>query len=106
MKFVMTRKQPRDFVHVDEFWEADENWSCYFLQNKIWVFVDEYHPGLIGDEDYSRIIIHSGDSSGWLYSRNLKDRQQVHDTLTTIRRPVAEHQLEKLGFIRWHKSYI
>lgn len=102
----MIRKKPRDFVQVDELWVADEDWPCYFLENKIWVFVDEYHGGLMGDEDYSRIVIHSGDSSGWLYSRNLQNKQQVHEALMSIRRPVAEHQLKQLGFIRWHESYI
>ncbi|MEH6558886.1 MAG: hypothetical protein V7459_11365 [Oceanicoccus sp.] len=104
--FSMPRKKPRDFVYIDELWEADEDWPCYFLENKIWVFVDEYHPGLIGDEDYSRIIIHADDSSGWLYSRSLQEKQKVHQTLITIRRPVAERQLKRLGFIRWHGSYI
>jgi hypothetical protein len=50
-------KSPRDFVHIDELWEADLEWPDYFLADMLWIFADEYRPGLIGDEDYCRIII-------------------------------------------------
>ena len=95
------RKTPRDFVHVDEFWEADESWLRYFFQQKVWVYVNEYRAELTGDEDYSRILIHSGQDEGWLFSRSLKDRNSVHETLQQIEVPVSEKQLEALGFVSW-----
>ncbi len=46
---MLIRKQPRDFVHIDEFWEADAHWPTYYIGNKVWVFADEYHADLSGD---------------------------------------------------------
>jgi hypothetical protein len=99
-------KQPRDFVHVDEFWEADEHWPRYYIGNKVWVFADEYRAELAGDEDYSRIIIHSNHDTGWLFSRRLKDKSTVEQALQAIQLPVSEQQLEAIGFTRWTDFYI
>ena len=96
---MLTRKEPRDFVHLDEFWVADDLWKSYFLGQKIWVFVDEYRGGLPGDLDYSRIVIHQGDDKGWLYSRRLEEQREVHGVLEKIIVPVSETQLKALGFI-------
>ena len=59
-----TRKEPRDFVQLNEFWQADTSWPQYFYQHKVWVYADEYHTDLIGDESYSRIVIHGGHNQG------------------------------------------
>ncbi|MFT5693331.1 MAG: hypothetical protein ACI92E_002668 [Oceanicoccus sp.] len=106
MKNMPSRKQPRDFVHIDEFWDADRHWVNYFFQQKIWVYVDEYRAELTGDEDYSRIVIHAGEDQGWLFSRPLSKRNVVHDILCNIFTPVSEQQLETLGFVRWTDHYI
>ncbi len=103
---MLSIKKPRDFIHVDEFWEADEFWSNYYIQNKVWVYVDEYRAELIGDEDYSRIIVHAGEDEGWLYSRRLSEKKLVHRILKAIKRPVSEEQLAKMGFTPWKTSYI
>ena len=103
---MLTTKGPRDFVHLDEFWAADELWEGYFLDKKIWVYVDEYRGGLPGDMDYSRIVIHGGENKGWLYSRRLAEQIEVHAVLDKIRVPVSESQLQSLGFIPWKDSYI
>ena len=100
------RKQPRDFVQTDEFWEADKHWPEYYFENKIWIYADEYHPGVIGDEDYSRIVIHSGNDTGWIFSRQLKDKSIVQQALQAIQIPVSEQQLKEIGFIPWKDFYI
>ena len=100
------RKQPRDFVQIDEFWEADDNWPAYYIDNKVWVYADQYAAEIIGDEDYSRIVIHSGHDKGWLYSRSLEDKHTVQQVLQAIKIPVSEQQLVDIGFIRWKDSYI
>ena len=100
------RKQPRDFVQIDEFWEADENWPEYYIDHKVWVYADEYAAEIIGDEDYSRIIIHSSHDKGWLYSRKREDKNTVQQALHAIKIPVSEKQLVDIGFIRWKDSYI
>lgn len=102
----LTRKTPRDFVFVDEFWEADDAWQEYYLNQSVWVFMDEYRAELAGDQDYSRIIIHSGNDSGWKYSRRLKQRDLVHSVLESIKKPVSEKNLKDLGFERWHECYL
>lgn len=99
-------KSPRDFVHIDELWKADLHWPDYFLADKLWVFVDEYRPGLIGDEDYCRIVIHAGNNWGWLFTRSLTGKGDVDKTLAAITQPVSQVQLQKLGFIPWHNEYI
>lgn len=91
---------------VDELREADEHWDSYFISNKVWIYADEYRAELTGDEDYSRIIIHSDANEGWLYSRRLEDKQQVQATLAAIEIPVSEQQLQALGFIKWKDAYI
>ena len=95
------RKTPRDFVHVDDLWEADDQWSHYFIAQKVWVYVDEYRAELAGDQDYSRIIVHSTSEQGWMYKRPLKDKAIVEHVLNTIKCPVSEEQLADLGFIEW-----
>ena len=101
-----SRKQPRDFVSIDELWEADPHWDNYFIDNKVWVFVDEYHAQLTGDEDYCRIIIHSDAAKGWLFTRPLKEKTQLQTTLAAIEKPVSKQQLETLGFVPWDEVYI
>ncbi len=100
------RKQPRDFVHVDALWEADGAWPHYFLEQQVWIFVDEYRAELSGDEDYSRILIHSGEDEGWLFSRPLTEKPEVDATLDKIKLPVSELQLKALGFTAWKGQYI
>ena len=99
-------KKPRDFIYVDEFWEADEYWSRHFIGGKVWVYADEYRAELPGDEHYSRIVIHGGNDGGWIYSRRLDDKQEVQKTLLAIDRPVSELQLAQLGFKPWQSTYL
>jgi hypothetical protein len=99
-------KSPRDFVHIDELWKADLEWPDYFLADKLWIFADEYRPGLIGDEDYCRIIVQAGGDWGWLFTRPLDDKRTVERTLRQISQPVSQTQLQKLGFVPWHNEYI
>jgi len=106
MQLMATRKEPRDFVHLDELWDADRHWPQYFYQHKVWVFADEYRAELTGDEDYSRIVIHGGDDHGWLFSRPLLCKFLVAATLSKIVLPVSERQLQQLGFVRWQGDYI
>lgn len=100
------RKQPRDFVHVDELWDADKHWQSYFIAHKLWVYVDEYRAELTGDQDYSRIIVHSAPERGWVFKRRLSEKALVETVLEKIQRPVSELQLEKLGFKEWSGSCI
>ncbi len=102
----LTRKEPRDFVHFDEFVEADASWESYFFAATVWILVDEYRAELDGDEDYSRILVHAGDDEGWLYSRRLSEKKKVHDTFKKMAVPVSEQQLRTLGFVRWAGEYI
>ncbi len=103
---VLSRKQPRDFVHIDEFWEADASWPHYYVHNHVWIYADEYRAELVGDEDYSRIIINAGNDQGWIYSRRLTERDKVLQVLQQIERPVSELQLQEMGFSRWAESHI
>lgn len=98
-------KSPRDFVHVDEFWEGDPNWSSYFIGSKLWVYCDEYRAELIGDQDYCRIVVHQGNSTGLIYKRRLAERTQVEAVLAAIEQPVSRQQLVELGFACWQESY-
>lgn len=99
-------KRPRDFVHVDELWEADEAWRSHFIEGLVWVFSDEYRAELSGDESYSRIIIHAGDNEGWLYIRPLAEKMEVANILSALVRPVSEKQLSQIGFTRWEQGDI
>ena len=98
-------KSPRDFVHVDEFWEAAPDWPSYFIGNKVWAFCDEYRAELIGDQDYCRIVVHAGDHTGMIYKRRLSERANVEHVLQQIHQPVARQQLLDLGFSHWRDSY-
>ena len=103
---MLSRKAPRDFIHVDEFWEADKYWDHYFIGNSVWIYADEYRAELPGDEDYSRIVVHGGKDGGWIYSRPLIQWQKVQKTLQAIQQPVSEMQLAELGFETWQSSYL
>jgi hypothetical protein len=103
---ILARKQPRDFFYLDEFWSADESWPHYYLGDQVWVYLDEYTGGLIGDEDYCRIIINAGNDCGWMYKRKRIEKPRVFDTLGKIQRPVSEDQLQNIGFVRWSDSHI
>ncbi|MCB1846653.1 MAG: hypothetical protein KDI04_04505 [Halieaceae bacterium] len=98
-------KKPRDFVHVDEFYRADSHWPSYFIDDTVWIFYDEYNPGLIGDEDYCRIIVHAGQTTGLICKRPLSEKPALDRLLKKIECPVSERQLLDLGFEWWHGSY-
>ncbi|MEH6593745.1 MAG: hypothetical protein V7746_25985 [Halioglobus sp.] len=98
------RKSPRDFVHIDEFWEADDRWNQYYFRKKVWVYFDEYRAELPGDETYSRIIIRSAEDEGWLFSRSLCEKSIVQKTVAKITQPVSEQQLKELGFSAWRTN--
>lgn len=100
-----TRKSPRDFVYVDELWEADARWPNYFSRNRIWVYFDEYRAELTGDKDYSRIIIHTAHDEGWIFIRPLNEKDLVKNTLKQVQRPVSQAQLAALGFTPWQGEY-
>lgn len=95
------RKQARDFVYIDELWEADKYWPHYFIGSQVWIYADEYRAELDGDEDYSRIIINQGSERGWIYKRRLADKPQVIFILKNVERPISQAQLKTLGFIQW-----
>lgn len=97
----LTRKQPRDFVAIDELWPAADGWPQYYPAQTVWVFMDEYRAELPGDEDYVRIIISGGDHTGWQYSRPLAARQEVQGVLSALCLPISEQQLQRLGFKAW-----
>ena len=101
---MLTKKKPRDFVHIDEFWVADNHWPHYYFRNMVWVYADEYRAELCGDEAYSRIIITAGNDIGWLFTRALEEKCLVNSTLKAIKKPVSEDQLASLGFTRWKNS--
>lgn len=103
---MLMRKTPRDFVHVDDLWEADDQWSQYFIAQKVWVYVDEYRAELAGDQDYSRIIVHAASEQGWMFKRPLKDKAAVEAVLKKITRPVSQSQLVQLGFTQWQGTSI
>lgn len=102
---LLATKKPRDFVHIDEFWRADSHWARYFIGNTVWVYYDEYHPGLIGDEDYCRIIVHAGNTDGLIYKRPLSEQHTLDNVIEKIEHPLSEQQLLDLGFKWWHGTY-
>ena len=66
---MLARKAPRDFIHVDEFWEADEYWNHYFISSSVWVYADEYRAELPGDEDQDQHNIGDRRSAGRVNDR-------------------------------------
>ena len=94
------RKTPRDFVHIDEMWDADPCWESYFLKTSVWVYVDTFRAELAGDSDYARIVIQGGDDLIWIYSVPLNQSQLLFELLDKIEKPVKQSQLELLGFKR------
>lgn len=97
----LTKKQPRDFVLIDELWPAAHDWTSSFPGEKVWVFMDEYWATLPGDQDYRRLIISGGEGNGWVYKRPLNDKEDVAQMLLKIRTPVRQKQLKDLGFKAW-----
>lgn len=97
----LSRKTPRDFVHLDELVDADEYWESYFIGQSVWVYSDEYRAELPGDRNYCRIVVTAGNDQGWQYERSLTNRQQVLDTLGCLVAPLSESQLQALEFTRW-----
>ncbi|WP_299770671.1 hypothetical protein [uncultured Pseudoteredinibacter sp.] len=94
------RKTPRDFVHIDEMWDADPSWESYFLKTSVWVYADTFRAELAGDSDYARIVIQGGDDLIWIYSVPLNQSQRLFEVLDKIEKPVKQGQLELLGFNR------
>lgn len=94
-------KKPRDFVLNDELWPADDGWPSYFPEKTVWVFMDEYHATLPGDESYSRIIVSHGDGKGWIFSRPVVQKNTVESVLQNIEIPISQNQLAYLGFKPW-----
>ncbi len=92
------RKSPRDFVEVDDLWPAASDWPSYFIQQKVWVYMDRYRAELAGDQDYCRILIRHSDDEGWEYRRPWEEWETVEMLFGKIQQPVAIEQLKSLGF--------
>jgi hypothetical protein len=92
-------------VHIDEFWEAANDWSGYFIGRNVWVYYDEYNAELIGDEDYCRIIVHISSTKGLILKRRLSARTALDEVVENIERPVSRRQLMGMGFQWWCGSY-
>ncbi|CAA0124480.1 Uncharacterised protein [BD1-7 clade bacterium] len=92
------RKRPRDFVELDALWAADADWPSYFIQQKVWVYMDRYRAELAGDSDYCRILVRHADDEGWVYLRPWNEWEAVESLLDSITLPVSITQLEQLGF--------
>lgn len=97
----LSRKQPRDFVLIDELWPAAHDWSNLYPGKKVWVFMDEYWAALPGDQSYRRLIISPGEGEGWIYKRALRDKEDVAQTLLRIQSPIRQSQLKDLDFKPW-----
>ena len=98
----LSRKKPRDFVHMDELVAADEDWPSYFIGRSVWVYADEYRAELPGDRNYCRIIITAGGDQGWYYQRPLQDRDEVLGTLDSLNDPLSVRHLKTLNFTSWN----
>lgn len=101
VKASLSRKQPRDFVHLDEFWPADDSLPHHYIHHHVWVYMDEYRAELAGDQAYCRIIVNIGQDCGWIYQLPLEHKEKVIEVSAKIHKPVSEMQLENLGFSRW-----
>ncbi len=94
------RKTPRDFVQLDELWDAADDWGGYFLNASGWVYADTFRAELAGDEDHAKIVIQGGDDESWMYSVSLSQSHQLTKVINEIEKPVKQSQLESLGFTR------
>lgn len=94
------RKTPRDFVQLDELWDAADDWGSYFLNTSVWVYADTFRAELAGDKDHAKIVIQGGDDESWMYSVSLSQSHQLTKVINEIEKPVKQSQLESLGFTR------
>lgn len=101
----ITRKQPRDFVYIDELWEANSDWPSFFIDQKVWVLYDEYQAQLPGDQDYCRIVIQYDEDCGWILRKPIFEKESIEIAVQSITQPVSQKQLLALGFIRWYGRY-
>lgn len=94
----LIRKQPRDFIWLDEFQTADKDWPKHYPGNQVWVNIHEYKATLAGDASYLRLLI-SGDHNCNLVWQTTPDAPHDLQRITRqLRTPISFIALQALGF--------
>lgn len=94
----LTRKQPRDFVWLDEFQPAVNDWPESYPGNKVWLNIHEYKATLAGDASYLRLLISGSHNCNLVWQTKPDAAHELARLMSSISQPLSFASLKTLGF--------
>lgn len=94
----LIRKQPRDFVWLDEFQLALNDWPEHYPGNQVWVNLHEYKASLAGDASYLRLLISGAHNCNLIWQTTPDGAHDLQRLLANIKPPLSFDTLRNLGF--------
>lgn len=94
----LTRKQPRDFIWLDEFQNAVNDWPDSYPGNKVWINIHEYKATLAGDASYLRLLISGSHNCNLVWQTKPDSAHELKRMMTSITHPLSFKSLKEMGF--------
>jgi hypothetical protein len=94
----LIRKQPRDFIWLDEFKLADNDWPEQYPGNQVWINLHEYKATLAGDASYLRLLISGGHNCNLVWQTTPDATHDLQRLMKKLTLPLSFNSLQKLGF--------
>jgi hypothetical protein len=94
----LIRKQPRDFIWLDEFQLADDDWPENYPGGRIWINLHEYKATLAGDASYLKLLLSGGQSCNLVWKSTPDAAHDLQRILQRLTQPLSFINLQKQGF--------
>lgn len=94
----LIRKEPRDFIWLDEFREAGPDWPEVYPGHQVWLNVHEYNAELAGDVSHLRLTISGGAGVNLVWETNPDAAHVLQRKLSGLQQPLSYSALKHQGF--------
>lgn len=94
----MIRKQPRDFIWLDEFQKALGDWPESYPGSKVWINIHEYKATLTGDASYLRLLISGAHDCNLVWQTAPEAGHVLKKVMASITHPLSFESLKAQGF--------
>ncbi len=99
----LIRKQPRDFIWLDDLIQADSDWPDNYPGHQVWINLHEYKATLAGDSSYLKLLISGGNNCNLVWQTTPDGSHELQRILKKITPPLSFKTLKALGF-KFHES--
>lgn len=92
------RKQPRDFIWLDELKSADLDWPELYPGHKVWIHLHEYRATLNGEFSHLKLVISGGSDCFLIWNTTPDATHEMQKVLSSLEEPLSYKQLVASGF--------